>query len=56
MYIKRSIECGGFSLEQNKVPLFKFSQTINYPTAFFTIERLIVREQMNKGESPFEGF
>ena len=53
LYIKRALESNGLNLEKNKVPLFKIEETINFPTAFFVVERLVVREQMLKGDSPF---
>lgn len=55
-YIRAIMEANGFSFEQAKVPLFKIAETINFPTAFFSVERLIVREQLQKGDSPFGGF
>ena len=55
-YIRTALEANGFNFDQAKVPLFKMAETIHFPTAFFSVERLIVREQLQKGDSPFGGF
>ena len=55
-YFKRAVEANGFNYENTKVPLFKLTFTINFKTALFVTERLFLREQLQKGESPFVGF